>query len=279
MSKDDACHTVVTGASGSIGRAICSALLADGRNVIAVCHNDSRAEELLASLAGMCHEGCALSTEVVELDDSESVKEFASRMQGCHISALINNAGIMNRHYGVNSDGVESTIAVNYVGTVLLTKLLLSSLSAEGGSVVFTTSVTRKLHKLQDFNFHESEAEFSQLGTYGRSKLALTHYAMHLADEMYGHVRVNCADPGVVNSKMITMHRWFDPIADVLFRPFISSPAHGAEPALKAVSSSLTGMIFTRNRCHPIADELACDENHARLIAETDELLARYCGI
>ncbi len=278
MSKDDKCHTVVTGASGSIGRAICSALLAEGRNVVAVCHSDRRAEELRASLAGMCREGRILSTDVVELDDSESVKEFASRMQGCRISVLINNAGIMNRHYGVNGDGIESTIAVNYMGTVLLTRLLLPSLSAECGSVVFTTSLTRKLHKLQDFNFRESEAEFSQLGTYGRSKLALTHYAMHLADEMYGHVRVNCADPGVVNSKMITMHRWFDPIADMLFRPFISSPTHGAVPALKAASSSLTGMIFTRNRCHPIADELACDEIHARLIDKTDELLARYFG-
>ena len=96
------------------------------------------------------------------------------------------------------------------------------------------------------------------------------------ADELYGHVKVNCADPGVVNSKMITMHRWFDPIADVLFRPFISSPAQGAKPALKALSTSLTGMIFTCNKCRPIADELACDEIHARLIAETDKLLARY---
>lgn len=276
MLKDERIYTVVTGASGSIGREICSTLLAEGCNVAAVCHSERRAEELHATLSASCNGGSVLMTEAVELDDFDSIKEFASRMQGCRISALINNAGIMNRHYGVNRDGIESTIAVNYVGTVLLTRLLLPSLVAEEGCAVFTTSVTRKMHRLQEFSFREGESEFSQLGTYGRSKLALTHYAMHLADELYGHVKVNCADPGVVNSKMITMHRWFDPIADVLFRPFISSPAQGAKPALKALSTSLTGMIFTCNKCRPIADELACDEIHARLIAETDKLLARY---
>ena len=276
MSKGENGFVVVTGASGSIGRAICLALLAEGRSVIAVCHSERCAGELRAGLAGLCHEGCVLSTEVVELDDFASVKSLASRMQGRRISALINNAGIMSRHHEVNKDGIEMTIATNYVGTVLLTRLLLPSLAAGNGSIVFTTSVTRKMHRLQEFSFREGESEFSQLGTYGRSKLALTHYAMHLADELYGHVKVNCADPGVVNSKMITMHRWFDPIADVLFRPFISSPAQGAKPALKALSTSLTGMIFTRNKCRPIADELACDEMHSKLVEETDRLLARY---
>ena len=28
---------------------------------------------------------------------------------------------------------------------------------------------------------------------------------------------------------MITMHRWFDPIADLLFRPLIKTPEQGAE--------------------------------------------------
>ena len=31
------------------------------------------------------------------------------------------------------------------------------------------------------------------------------------------------------------MHRWFDPLADVLFRPFCKSPEKGAIPAVNAL--------------------------------------------
>lgn len=166
-------------------------------------------------------------------------------------------------------------MAVNYFGTVLLTWLIAPCIE-QGGSVVFTTSVTRRLHRLADSILCPTEKDFSQLGTYGRSKLALTHYAMHLAGLWQGRLRVNCADPGVVNSGMITMHRWFDPLANLLFRPFTSSPGRGAESAMQACLSPHTGMIFHHANCHPIANELRPEAAHTRLVAQTDEWLRQY---
>ena len=58
-------------------------------------------------------------------------------------------------------------------------------------------------------------------------------------------MKVNCADPGIVDSSMIHMDRWFDPIADVVFRPLIRTPRNGAVPALRALFSGETGRIFT----------------------------------
>lgn len=166
-------------------------------------------------------------------------------------------------------------MAVNYFGTILLSWLIAPCIE-QGGSVVFTTSVTRRLHRLADGILYPAEKDFSQLGTYGRSKLALTHYAMHLASLWQGRLRVNCADPGVVNSGMITMHRWFDPLANLLFRPFTSSPGRGAESALQACLSPHTGMIFYHAHSHPIANELRPDAAHTRLVAQTDEWLRQY---
>ena len=101
-------------------------------------------------------------------------------------------------------------------------------------------------------------------------------YAMYLAEECAGRLRVNCADPGVVNSGMITMHRWFDPLANLLFRPFTSSPGRGAESAMQACLSPHTGMIFHHANCHPIANELRPEAAHTRLVAQTDEWLRQY---
>lgn len=266
-------YYIVTGATGAIGQAICRRLVAEGLSVIATCRDMVRGERLASDLRQLAAKDAGVRIEALQLDDSRSIDDFAQRIVGtASIAALINNAGTMCRHYGTSNDGFEQTMAVNYFGTVLLTQLLLPAI-ADGGCIVFTTSVTRRLHRLTANLLHPTESDFSQLGIYGRSKLALTHYAMHLADTLRGRLRVNCADPGIVNSGMITMHRWFDPLANLLFRPLISSPDRGAESALQAAASPLTGMIFHHSRCHPIEKELSHDEAHRQLITATDNVV------
>lgn len=51
----------------------------------------------------------------------------------------------------------------------------------------------------------------------------------------YG-IRVNCCDPGVVNSGMITMHRWYDPLADIFSVRLFAQ--HATEPCLPSAPSS-----------------------------------------
>ena len=256
-------YTIVTGATGGIGGAICRRIVARGGSVIATCRNRERGEALANEL------------RQAATDDPDSICDFARRINGLHIISLINNAGVMCRHYSLTAQGLEQTMAVNYFGTILLTRLIAPRIE-QGGSVVFTTSITRRLHRLTESILTPTKNNFSQLGTYGRSKLALTHYAMHLSHQWQGRLRVNCADPGVVNSGMITMHRWFDPLANLLFRPFISTPLRGAESALQACHSPLSGMIFHHTHSHPIADELRPDATHHRLIAQTEKWLQQY---
>ena len=43
-----------------------------------------------------------------------------------------------------------------------------------------------------------------------------------------GGLYVDGADPGIVDTNIITQHRWYDSLADVLFRPLILSPERGA---------------------------------------------------
>ena len=268
-------YTIVTGATGGIGGAICRQIVARGGSVIATCRNRERGEALANELRQAATDGADVICELLRLDNPDSICDFARRINGLHIISLINNAGVMCRHYSLTAQGLEQTMAVNYFGTILLTRLIAPRIE-QGGCVVFTTSITRRLHRLTESILTPTKNNFSQLGTYGRSKLALTHYAMHLSRQWQGRLRVNCADPGVVNSGMITMHRWFDPLANLLFRPFISTPLRGGESALQACRSPLTGMIFHHAHSHPIANELRPDAAHHRLIAQTEKWLHQY---
>ena len=55
-------------------------------------------------------------------------------------------------------------------------------------------------------------------------------------------------DPGVVNSRMLHMDRWFDPLADAIFRPFCKSAEGGATPAINAVTTDCTMQLFRGNK-------------------------------
>lgn len=268
---------IVTGATGSIGKEIARALVDKGHNVVLACRNTVRANELRNELLG-AHGGGEVIVAGVSLDSPDSIHDFANRILALSrpIAAIAHNAGVMCRHRSITAQGHEQSLAVNYLAPVLLTHLLLPAM-AEGGSIAFTTSITRKLHSLREEILNEPESRFSQLGTYGRTKLALTHYAAWLADELREKgVRVNCADPGVVDSNMITMQRWYDPLANIIARPFMSRPATGASSMLSALDSPLTGMIFkhTHKPFTMAADLRRSDtQRRAAFVAATHRLL------
>ena len=225
---------IVTGATGSIGLAAVKSLLSKDLPVIMACRNIRKADSQRDSLI---KEFPHSEIDVLELDLNSlaSIRAFVEEIknQGFKVDKLLNNAGIICRDFTVNDDGFETTLAVNYLGPLYLSKLMVP-LMDDGLNIVNTVSVTRGVSKLDEHFFDLDKKRFSQLGTYGKAKYALFLSSLTLS-ETIKNGSVNLTDPGVVNSNMISMHRWFDPLADVLFRPFCKSPEKGAIPAVNAL--------------------------------------------
>lgn len=225
---------IVTGATGSIGLAATKSLLSKDFPVIMACRNIKKANSQRDILI---KEFPHSEIDVLELDlnSLSSIRMFAENIknQGFKVDRLLNNAGIICRDFTVNDDGFETTLAVNYLGPLYLTKLMIPLVS-DDFNIVNTVSVTRGVSKLDKHFFDLDKKRFSQLGTYGKAKYALFLSSLTLAEKIKNG-RVNLTDPGVVDSNMISMHRWFDPLADVLFRPFCKSPEKGAMPAVNAL--------------------------------------------
>ena len=175
--------------------------------------------------------------DIIELDLNTlaSIRAFVEEIknQGFKVDKLLNNAGIICRDFTVNDDGFETTLAVNYLGPLYLSKLMIPLMDNDF-NIVNTVSVTRGVSKLDEHFFDLDKKRFSQLGTYGKAKYALFLSSLTLSEKIKNG-SVNLTDPGVVDSNMISMHRWFDPLADVLFRPFCKSPEKGAIPAVNAL--------------------------------------------
>ena len=236
---------IVTGASGSMGKAASMALAAKGHPIIMACRNLEKGEaarrDVLAKVPG-----AAIRLLPLDLGSLRSVRAFAAAVADSAPAGLLNNAGTMPPCYSLTEDGLEQTVAVNYAGPYLLTRLLLDSFAPDAG-IVNVISLTAKYARIDRSLFEKGPEDFHQLRTYATSKLALMLFSIELAKRT--SLRVNMSDPGIVNSNMIDLGRWFDPLADALFKPFCKRPEQGIAPAISALESPQTMKLFKRNKC------------------------------
>ena len=244
-------NIIVTGATGAIGRALVEAAIEQGAaTVILACRNTDRATQIITELG---ETATRLIPMHLNLESFNSVDDFASQFASLNLplDGIFNNAGAMPTRLTITADGNELATQVNCLSPIRLTRGLVP-LMRENAFVVMTTSLTRKLFRLHGDDPAEwNKTHFSRYATYGRSKRMLTDATFRLADELADRkIRVNCADPGVVNSRMINVNRWIDPLANLFFRPFIRSPRKGAMPLLRAAQSSLSASVFTLHRTH-----------------------------
>ncbi len=251
---------IVTGATGSMGAAAVRALASKGITVVMACRNIEKALAIRSEITGK-DSSASIYPLRLDLSRLSSIREFVNDVtslaarDGFELTGLFNNAGVINRRYGLSDDGIERTLATNYVGPYLLTRLLLPYLS-DGAHIVNMVSLTCRLASVRKDFLNLPIRKFRQLGTYAGTKMALLLFSTELAERLardQRHIHVNVADPGVVNSNMLSMGRWFDPLADVLFRPLCKSPENGVKPALNAMEYDGSAMYFKGDSQKPIA--------------------------
>ena len=262
-------YTIITGASGAMGTRATAALARAGRPIIMACRNLDKAGEVKRQILGEVP-NAVIEIKHLELSALDEVREFADGLRGVEIAALFNNAGTMERHFALSADGFERTLAVNYLAPCLLTRLLLPQIQ---GQVLNMVSISCETARFDHDLFSPDESRFTQLGSYSTSKLALMFFSIALAGR--SSVRVNVSDPGIVNTEMIRLHRWFDPLTDVLFRPFCNSPEKGASPAVRALlACEGTGQMYKGLGCKDIPSRYASrTEDIEWLWSETEKIL------
>lgn len=88
---------------------------------------------------------------------------------------------------------------------------------------------------------------------------------------------VNAADPGIVSTDIITMHAWFDPLTDVLFRPFIRTPRQGAATAIHLLldkeAGGRTGTLNVSCHVKPLSEKYTHHVQMEELWNRTEEIV------
>lgn len=274
---------VITGADGGMGMEITRAVAAAGYKVIMACRDPEIAEEkrqLIMRETG----NIALEIVPVNLASLSSTASFANELlqRGEAITLLMNNAGTMETKRRITEDGLERTVSVNYVAPYLLTRKLLP-LMGEGSRIVNMVSCTYAIGKLDfpDFFLRGKKGAFWRIPIYSNTKLALTLFTIALSKKVKEKgIIVNAADPGIVSTKIITMHMWFDPLTDIFFRPFIRTPRQGAATAISLLldegAGKRTGTLNVS--CHPkqLSEKFFHHVQMKELWDKTEEIVAKW---
>lgn len=185
---------LVTGASRGIGRAIATALAAEGCNVVVSSRKQEALDEVAAEIRTAYPEVGVLAkaAHVGDADQARACVDAAVAEYG-GVDVLVNNAGT-NPYFGpligLDYPRAEKTQQVNQFAIVAWTGLAWEASMAErGGTVVNIASVGGLVTE-------------PGLGWYNATKAAAIHLTRQLAVELAPKVRVNGIAPGLVRTHL-----------------------------------------------------------------------------
>jgi NAD(P)-dependent dehydrogenase (short-subunit alcohol dehydrogenase family) len=251
---------LVTGATSGIGLETAVGLAREGARVLIVGRDPVRGEAARSQIAKQSGND-RVELLLADLASQAEIQKLAdavkSRSDALHV--LVNNAGVVNLKRQLTVDGFEATFAVNHLAYFALTLRLLDLLRASAPARI--VNVASDAHRFGSLDWDDLQSEQRYRGlpfvaamrVYGSSKLLNILFTRELARRLAdSHVTANCVHPGAVSTRLGTNNGGVGQIVTGLLRPFMLSPAAGAETSIFLATSpeiaDLSGRYFTRKR-------------------------------
>ena len=249
--------SVVTGATGGIGRWISLGLARAGYGVVLVGRDRQHGEEALAWLRSRVPEA-ELDLLVADLS-SVAATRFAAMMIDARypaIDLLVNNVGIFSTRRQLTEEGHELVLATNHLSAFIMTRALLPALrtaaAAQGSARIVNVGSSMSDRARIDPGDLEGTRGWSMTRSYSQSKLAMMMTTFGWARRLEGTgVVANVVHPGTVATRLVRA-RGAVGTAWRLMAPFISTEEKGADTplhvALAPEFGAVTGSYVKRRR-------------------------------
>ncbi len=244
---------VVTGGSSGIGQYTALGLARQGAEIVITARDPHRLAGTAAWLSTQVP-GAKVAAETVDYASFASVRALAARLTRSHprIDILVNNAGLVMTGRRETEDGHEATFQINHLSPFLLTNLLLPNIKAARPARIVTVASNASQSATLDLADLDLRHGWGPMKAYGRSKLGNILFTYALARRLEGTgVTANCLHPGFVGSRIGNKGG----IADIiwaLIKPFVLTPAEGADTAVWAASApemaGVSGQYFCKRK-------------------------------
>jgi NAD(P)-dependent dehydrogenase (short-subunit alcohol dehydrogenase family) len=197
---------LVTGSTDGIGRATALLLAEQGHFVVIHGRDPEKGRSVLQDIGrrtGSERLGLVIADLAVRDQVRRLASETAERYGG--LDVLVNNAGVFMRTRHRTPDGLETTLAVNYLAPFILTYDLLPLLSRNAPArVVSVASIAHRSVRSFDRQRFETGEPYDGYDAYASSKLGIVAFIYRLASLIQGsRVTANCLHPGVIDTKLL----------------------------------------------------------------------------
>jgi NAD(P)-dependent dehydrogenase (short-subunit alcohol dehydrogenase family) len=248
---------LVTGANSGIGKETALGLARMGAHVVLVCRNQQKGEQAMADIRRGARRSPELDLLIADMSSFGSVRALAAQVLQRYerLDVLINNAGAAVTSRTLSADGIEMTVAGNYLGAALLTFLLLDRLKSSAPSrIVNVSSEAHRSARLDMSDLQFQTRKYSPIGAYGQSKLLMNAFTFELARRLEGsEVTANCLHPGVVATNIWPADApMIFKVLIALARPFMLNEKRGAEVSLYVATApeveEMSGQYFVKSK-------------------------------
>jgi NAD(P)-dependent dehydrogenase (short-subunit alcohol dehydrogenase family) len=251
--KDKVC--LVTGATSGIGYVTALELAKMGATVIVGGRDMEKSANTVIKIRSESNNQ-NVDFLLADLSNFEEVRKLSGefKKQYQRLDVLVNNAGAIFKEYDENADRLEMTMALNFFSPFLLTGLLLDVLQKSKPSRIINVSSTLHNSAKNNFGNFNDEVNYSALGAYSLSKLALMHFTYELARKLqYPGITVNAMHPGWVKSNFGNdFYKGFYGVINTLSSPLQLTPEQGASTIIYLASSNdvekVTGKYFVKKK-------------------------------
>ncbi len=200
--------SVVTGATGGIGRSVALGLAAAGHAVVLVGRDRQRGNAAMGWIASRVPDA-RLELELADLSSLAATRQAAAAIGARHpaIDVLVNNAGVFATRRELTAEGHDRVLAVNHLSPFVLTRALAPALRAGGaqggGRIVTVGSSTSDRARIDPADL-DGERRWGMVRAYGQSKLAAMMATFGWAERLRAFgVTANVVHPGTVATGLV----------------------------------------------------------------------------
>jgi retinol dehydrogenase 14 len=202
---------------------------------------------------------------VCDLADCSSVRAAAGALRARHsrLDVLVHNAGATYATRELTRDGIEHTLAVDVVGPLLLTQLLLDRLQASSGRVITLAGIYQRRGKVELADLHFAARPYTAMAANNQAQRGRVLISAELARRAPALCALS-VHPGAVLTRAQAELPWYlRLLLHSLLRPGFMRAELGALPVLRLCAApelrALSGRFFTRFTLAPdLPDAAQC---------------------
>lgn len=242
---------LITGANSGIGKATAIELAKSDYRLILFAKDSGKTENAINDIKSQSN-NTDIDLITVDLSSRESIQTACdeANRQYPSIDLLINNAGVYKRQEELTADGIEMTLAVNYIAPFMITRLLKNKLDPSPNPKVVNITSALYNRGIIPATFPTEISKYKGNRVYADSKLLVLLDTLKLAaDWKAGNIRMIAAHPGVVGTDVFREYpAWFNAILN----RFLAKPADSGKTIANLAASpepvTETGAYYNRDK-------------------------------